>query len=132
MFHKRKGKVEVVLTARDQGKVWCLPKGIVEQGEGLKETALREVKEEAGVDGEIVEKIGDVKYWYSTKKNGELVRYFKVVHFYLMKYLGGDLEDHDWEVDEARWVPIDTAIEMASYQSEKDILKKTKERLKKK
>jgi 8-oxo-dGTP pyrophosphatase MutT (NUDIX family) len=115
---------EVILIARDGGRVWCLPKGLVEKGEGVRETALREVHEETGVRGEIVSKIGRVNYWYVGREGEEPVRIFKTVHFYLMRYLEGDVQQHDWEVEEARWFPVEEAIRRATYSGEREMLEK--------
>jgi 8-oxo-dGTP pyrophosphatase MutT (NUDIX family) len=120
----RKGNIayEVALTSRDNGKVWCLPKGLVDKGEKLEETALREVKEETGLAGRIIEKIDEVKYWYYSK--WEKVRVFKSVHFYLMECQGGNVEEHDFEVDEVRWFPLEEAVKLLSYKSEREIVAK--------
>ena len=115
---------EVILIAREKGNVWCLPKGLVEPGERVRETALREVREETGVRGEIVGKIGQVNYWYVGREGGEPVRIFKTVHFYLMRYLEGDVRRHDWEVEDARWFPLAEAIRRATYKGEREILEK--------
>ncbi len=117
---------EVVLIARSGGTVWCLPKGLVEQGEGVRGTALREVQEETGVRGEIVKKIGQVNYWYIGREEEKPVRFFKTVHFYLMRYLDGDVRRHDWEVEDARWFPIEEAIARATYKGEREILEKAR------
>jgi len=117
---------EVVLIARDGGKVWCLPKGLVEPGESVRETAQREVQEETGVRGEIIGKIGEVNYWYIGREGEEPVRFFKTVHFYLMRYLDGDVRHHDWEVEDARWFPLEEAIARATYKGEREILEKAR------
>ncbi len=99
------------------GKVLALPKGHIDPGESAAEAAQREVREEAGVAGELVEKLGDVKYWYS--RDGD--RVMKVVSFFLFRYRSGSVEDHDHEVDSAEWVPLDDAPRLLSYRGEKDM-----------
>jgi 8-oxo-dGTP pyrophosphatase MutT (NUDIX family) len=99
------------------GKVLALPKGHIDPGESAAEAAQREVREEAGVAGELVEKLGDVKYWYS--RDGD--RVMKVVSFFLFRYRSGSVEDHDHEVDSAEWVPLDEAPRLLSYRGEKDM-----------
>lgn len=126
MFRKRGRRIEIALCAHDGGKVWSLPKGLVEKGEELESTAQREVKEETGLDADIVAELEPIQYWYMSRREGELVRYFKRVHFYLMKYKSGRTEDHDWEVDEARWFPLDEAIKVLTYQSEREAVAKAK------
>lgn len=101
------------------GKVMALPKGNIDPGETPDQTARREVREEAGVDGEVVGKLGDVEYWY-VRRNG--TRVFKTVSFYLLRYLSGDVDDHDHEVDSAQWVPLDDAEELLQYKGEKQMV----------
>lgn len=125
IFRKRDDKIEVALVAVKDGKVWCLPKGLIEKGEDEKETAVREVMEETGLRGRIVDKIGDISYWYYIKDDG--ARCKKTVHFYLLEFLSGDTENHSWEVDRAEWFEIDEALRLLSYKGEREILKKAKE-----
>jgi 8-oxo-dGTP diphosphatase len=126
IFRKRKALIEVALISVKGGKVWGLPKGTAEKGENLARTAHREVKEETGLDGSILENLGHIEYFYTFKEGEELKRYFKIVYFFLMEYTGGDVKDHDHEVDECRWFPIDEAIEALKYKDEKEIVKKAK------
>jgi len=100
------------------GKVLALPKGNIDRGESPEEAARREVREEAGVDGEVVQKLGDVEYWY-VRRGG--TRVFKNVAFFLLRYLSGDVEDHDHEVDSAEWVPLDDAERLLQYKGEKQM-----------
>lgn len=131
VFKKENGEAFVVLVGVERkGKlVWALPKGLVEKGEKPEETALREVEEEAGVRGVLVDKIGDITYWYVDREEG--VRYHKIVHFYLFKFTEGSPENHDWEIKEARWFPIEQAIKVVEYQSERDIMLKAREMIEK-
>jgi 8-oxo-dGTP pyrophosphatase MutT (NUDIX family) len=116
------GVAEVVLIR--VGKRWCLPKGRVEQGEGLQETALREVREETGLEGKVVAKLKDITYWYMNKtRYRERVRIFKRVYFYLIRYLRGDVRRHDEEVDEASWLPIAEALKRLSYSTERETMR---------
>jgi 8-oxo-dGTP pyrophosphatase MutT (NUDIX family) len=104
---------------------WALPKGNLDPGERPEETALREVREETGVEGRLVEKLGDVKYTY-TRRDGE--RVFKIVSFYLMRAGRGRLGEIEErmrvEVDEARWLPLDEAPRLLSYGGEREMAKK--------
>jgi 8-oxo-dGTP pyrophosphatase MutT (NUDIX family) len=111
--------VVIVPTRRDaQGnRVLALPKGHVDPGETPDRTALREVREETGVDARIVEKLGDVRYFY--QREGK--RIFKRVTFYLLAYRGGSLEDHDDEVEHARWMALAEAAEALSYEGEREM-----------
>lgn len=124
IYRERGGGVEVALISVRGGSVWALPKGLVDKGETSEETALREVSEETGLKGGIIGRIGQISYWYFIKE--ENARCKKTVDFFLMKYLGGDTAQHDFEVEEARWFLLDEAIERTAYKSEKDMLKKAK------
>src|SRR6266498_1108178 len=97
---------------------WQLPKGIVDPGEDPKFTAVREVREEAGVETDLLELIETVEYWYQRVQYGKRIRYHKYVHFYLLSYKSGEVSDHDHEVAESRWVSFDEAIEMLAFKSE--------------
>ena len=104
-----------VVRVRDE--ILALPKGHPEEGESMKEAALREVREETGLTGEIEGKLGDVRYWYA--RGGE--RVFKVVSFYLLRYLSGRIADHDHEVEEALWIPLDEAPRRLAYGGEREM-----------
>ncbi|HSK71644.1 MAG TPA: NUDIX hydrolase [Pyrinomonadaceae bacterium] len=121
-FRQNGADFEIAIVSVKPSMRWQLPKGIVDEGETIEQTALREVREEAGIETEILEKIETVEYWYFGNKNGERVRFHKYVHFFLMKYLSGETENHDHEVAEARWVKIDEAIKMLAFKSEKAVI----------
>jgi 8-oxo-dGTP pyrophosphatase MutT (NUDIX family) len=104
--------------------VWALPKGLIDPGEGAQETALREVAEETGLEGEPVAKLGDVRYVYTW--DGE--RIFKVVSFFLVRYRRGRIDNvppaHRHEVEEARWLPLEEAPRLLAYKGEKEMAEK--------
>ena len=104
--------------------VWALPKGLVGEGEAPADTALREVTEETGVRGRLVEKLGDIRYVYTWK--GE--RVFKVVSFYLVRYsrgrLGDITEEFRHEVAQTRWLPLAEAPRLLSYRGEREMAAK--------
>jgi 8-oxo-dGTP pyrophosphatase MutT (NUDIX family) len=131
LFKSIRGR-PMVAAIRPQGKpegVWALPKGNLDPGEKPEETALREVFEETGVHGQLVEKLGDVKYTY-TRRDGE--RIFKIVSFYLLRAGRGrigDIEDRmRVEVAEARWLPLDEAPRLLAYGGEREMVKKARDR----
>ena len=99
---------------------WTFPKGLVGDGqkESMQEAALREVREEGGVAAEIKEDLGGAKIFF--KFGGENI--FKTLHYYLMEYVSGGPEEHDWEVKEALWVPLAEVKGLLSYRSDKEML----------
>jgi 8-oxo-dGTP pyrophosphatase MutT (NUDIX family) len=101
-----------------KGTVLALPKGHIEEGETGAQAAEREVREEAGIQGELVEKLGDVKYWYA--RGGE--RVFKVVSFFLFDYRSGSVRDYQREeVDGAEWVSLEDAPRLLAYKGEREM-----------
>ena len=114
----------VVAVIRPGGKpegTWALPKGLIGPGERAEVTALREVREETGVEATPVEKLGDVRYVYTWA--GE--RVFKVVSFYLIRYSAGRLGDvpteHAHEIAEVRWLPLEEAPLLLAYKGEREM-----------
>lgn len=126
-FRRVGSDYEVAIVAVNPSGRWQLPKGIVDEGETPETAALREVREEAGIEAEIVEKIETIEYWYFGANKGERVRFHKFVHFYLMKYVAGDVANHDHEVSESRWVSFDDAIRMLAFKNEKTVIEKVSE-----
>lgn len=118
------GVADVALISVGDPPRWQLPKGLVDAGETPEAAALREVREEAGIDARIVEKLEKVEYWYQATEAGSRIRYHKFVHFFLMLYLSGDVADHDQEVNEARWVEVRNALELIAFKSERAVLEK--------
>ncbi len=112
---------EVLLCGRTGDKLWCLPKGTPERGESMQQTALREVREETGVEVEPEGIVGDIRYWFSRPQEG--VRYYKTVRHYLFKPIGGDTSLHDHEFDDVRWFPVEEALRMLTYRNEGRILR---------
>jgi 8-oxo-dGTP pyrophosphatase MutT (NUDIX family) len=127
IFRRGQGGMEVVLVSVKGGEVWCLPKGLIDRGETPEETAVREVREESGLSGKIIEELGDITYWYYIK--GENVKCRKTVHFFLLEYVSGNTEQHDFEVDDSQWFPIDAALEKISFKGDRSILEKAKAKL---
>ena len=126
-FRKQDGRIDVALISVGEDNRWQLPKGLVDKGESTEDAAIREVREEAGIDTEIVTRIDTVEYWYFWKENGQRIRYHKFVYFYMLRYKSGDARDHDHEVNDARWVDIDDANKMLAFDNEKKIMEKAKE-----
>lgn len=126
VFRGEKDRIEVVIVSVGGQQRWQLPKGLVENGEKPEITAVREAREEAGVDGEVVQHLETIEYWYAGLDGGERVRFHKRVHFYLLRFLSGDTKDHDWEVNEARWVPIGDATSQLAFDNEQRVMEKAR------
>jgi 8-oxo-dGTP diphosphatase len=128
IFRRHGNDFEVALISVKGGKNWCLPKGLVDRGETPEVTAVREVKEESGLLGRIVDSLGEITYWYYIQ--GENAKCRKTVHFFLMEYESGSTSQHDFEVDGAEWLPIDAAIERISFKGDREILERARKKLK--
>jgi 8-oxo-dGTP pyrophosphatase MutT (NUDIX family) len=116
----RDGACVVIVPTRpaaDGSKVLALPKGHPEEGESPVDAALREVREEAGVDARLVEPLGDVRYWYT--RDGR--RIAKVVSFFLLAYVSGEVDDHDFEVERASWMALEDAARELTYAGEREM-----------
>ena len=120
-----KGLEVAIIKTSEEGR-WQLPKGIVDPGETPDQAALREVREEAGITCELIEPIDTIEYWFVGSYDGPKKRYHKKVSFFLMKYLSGDVADHDHEVSEARWVSFDDALKMLVFKNERDVVEKAR------
>ena len=116
------GKVNTVLCGRSDPLRWSLPKGTPDEGESLEETALREVREETGLEVAIEVPIGNINYWFVS--SNDRVHCNKTVHFYLMSCEGGSTEQHDPEFDEVRWFPSEEALKSLIYPNEAKVLDK--------
>jgi 8-oxo-dGTP pyrophosphatase MutT (NUDIX family) len=112
--------VVIVPVKRDAAgnKVLALPKGHPDGAETAEAAALREIREESGVRGEVVGKLGDVRYWYQRKGQ----RVFKLVTFFLVEYRSGDVADHDDEVEEACWMPLTKAARSLTFAGEREMV----------
>jgi 8-oxo-dGTP pyrophosphatase MutT (NUDIX family) len=120
-----RGDETVVIVPRKPGpegqRTLALPKGHPDDGETMEQAAAREVQEETGVEGELVARLGDVKYWYR-RKNGRPRP--KLVTFYLFEYRSGDIADHDHEVLEALWMPLEEARTALTFPGERQMVER--------
>lgn len=129
-YRTLEGPIEIALIKTASEGRWQLPKGIIDPGETPEIAALREVREEAGITCEIIAPLEVIEYWFAAAYDGgPKKRYHKKVHFYLMKFLSGNVENHDHEVSEARWVEINEASEMLAFDSEKSLIAIARNRL---
>ena len=113
------GSPEIALVGRAREQIWTLPKGTPIHGETREMTALREVREETGLEARIISEVGSIEYSFTRK--GRVVK--KQVFHYLMIAIGGSLEAHDHEYDEARWFSLEEALSKLSHDNEKDIVR---------
>ena len=125
---EQRDEVEVALAARRTRRgelAWGLAKGAIEPGETDEQAAVREVREETGLEARIESDLGEIRYFYVW----EGVRVRKRVHFFLMLATGGDVSLHDAEMEDVRWFPLRTAIKRAAYRGERDVIRRAAERL---
>jgi mutator protein MutT len=126
-YRKRGALTEIVLVQTSSEGRWQLPKGIVDPGETAEQAAIREVREEAGINCESLSELETIDYWY-VERHGKLPeRIHKTVHFYLMSYVSGEVADHDDEVREARWIEINGAFEILAFATERSVVKRALE-----
>jgi 8-oxo-dGTP pyrophosphatase MutT (NUDIX family) len=122
------GEVIVVVPVKrdaQRKRVLALPKGHLDRGENDEAAASREVAEETGVVAKLVDKLGDVEYTYERRGR----RRNKRVAFYLFEYRSGSLDDHDHEIEDARWMPLEEAVRELTYPGEREIVRRALSRL---
>jgi 8-oxo-dGTP pyrophosphatase MutT (NUDIX family) len=126
VFRRAEEGIEIVLVARVAERLWALPKGTPDPGETLEETALREVREETGLEVRIVDTVGQVEYWY-TAPDGDRVQ--KTVHYYLMEPTGGDTANHDHEFDLVEWRHLTEAERLLTHKNQLPMLHRAWEQI---
>lgn len=104
--------------------LWSLPKGHIEDGETVEQTAVREVKEETGISAQVLEPLGTIDYWFVAERR----RVHKTVHHFILESTGGELSDEDVEVTEVAWVPLADLETKLAYSDERKLVRKAKER----
>ena len=133
VFKKEEGELYILVSQHSQHKGWVFPKGLIGDsnkgekksasakgfGETKEEAAMREVEEETGAKAEIVKQISPVTYWYVWE--GEKRK--KTVYYFIMKFIGGDITKHDFEMSAVEWLPEDEVLERLTYKSDKDAFK---------
>jgi len=105
--------------------LWSLPKGHIEVGESAEQAAVREVAEETGIVGRIVDRLGTIDFWFMADGR----RVHKTVHHYLMRAEGGELSDDDVEVSAVAWVPLDELGATLAYEDERTLVARAPELL---
>ncbi|MDP3941308.1 MAG: NUDIX domain-containing protein [bacterium] len=125
VIRKENGKTEVLVCQHSQHHGWVFPKGLIgdtDKTEKKEVTAVREVKEECGVDAKIVKLLTPVTYWYQWE--GEKRK--KTVYYYLMDFTGGDITKHDEEMENVEWLPIEEIEKRLTYPSDKKVWEEAK------
>ncbi|GAA5157864.1 NUDIX hydrolase [Amycolatopsis dongchuanensis] len=120
------GRERAVLIGRldRHGKLlWSLPKGHIEDGETVEQTALREVKEETGISARVLCPLGTIDYWFVAERR----RVHKTVHHFLLEAVGGELSDEDVEVTEVAWVPVADLERWLAYTDERALVRRARE-----
>ncbi|HET6650295.1 MAG TPA: NUDIX hydrolase [Candidatus Limnocylindria bacterium] len=112
------GRVQIALVHRRAPVLWALPKGTPDAGETIEETALRETREETGLEVEIESRLQSIRYFFVRGTT----RFHKTVHFFLMRPIGGSLDAHDAEFDEVRWMDLSEALAIMSHATERSVV----------
>jgi ADP-ribose pyrophosphatase YjhB (NUDIX family) len=124
LIKPRREEAEGRAGQRPKEEVWALPKGGKDEEETPEVAALREVREETGLEAEIIAALEPITYWFVWAP--ERVRYKKTVHFFLMRATGGDISNHDNEVEEVRFFPLDEAADQVTYASERKLIEQAR------
>jgi len=127
VYKKEDDQIYILVTQHSAHHGWGFPKGLIDKDEDKKTTALREVNEEGGVQAKIITELPPTEYFYYFE--GEKIK--KKATYFLMEYVSGDIADHDWEMEDARWVPLVRVEEKLTFTSDKKVFKEAKKKLKK-
>ncbi len=114
---KRKDDILILVAQHSQHHSWVFPKGLIDKGEKKEETAIREVEEETGIKGKIIKPLSPIEFWYVLE--GEKIK--KRVYYFLMEAIGGDIANHDYEMENVEWLPQDEVEKRLTYESEKKV-----------
>jgi len=128
VYRREADGIDILLAARRTRRgelAWGLAKGGIEPDESVEDAAVREVREETGIDADIEVSLGETRYFYVWEDVG--VR--KTVHFFLMRATGGDVSEHDDEMEDVRWFPLERAMKRAAYRGEREVLARAAEHL---
>ena len=127
VFRKEQGVIEVLISQHSYHHGWVFPKGIIGDKDHLRDedkldTAVREVEEETGAKGKIVKELTPVTFWYQFE--GEKRK--KTVYYFIMEYVGGDITQHDHEMEDVIWLPLDQVLDKLTYKSDKNVFKEAR------
>lgn len=118
IYRLAEGRLEVALIATSGGARWGLPKGHVFEGETPADAARREIEEETGLSGEVLQPLETIEYWFRAGRT----RIHKFVDLFLLRYQHGEVVPQEAEVDDARWFELDAAVAIASFPREQAVL----------
>ena len=125
IVYKKNKVIEILVAQHSQHHGWVFPKGLIgdhKKGEGKEETAIREVKEETGISAKIIKELEPISYWYNFE--GEKIK--KTVYYFLMEYVSGDIKEHDFEMENVEWLPIDEVENRLTYGSDRKVWQQAK------
>ena len=130
IVHKKEEGIKILLAQHSGHHGWVFPKGLIGDKEENKyqtkeETAIREVKEETGIDGEIERQITPVTYWYVWEGDKRK----KTVYYFVMKHLGGDTNNRDHEMEKVEWIDYNSVLDRLTYPSDKKAWNEAKEHI---
>ena len=126
VYKKDNGQILWLVCKHSGYHKWVLPKGLIDEGEKAEETALREVEEECGIKTKIIAKIPEPEKYIYTMNN---VKIFKMVNYFLMEYMSGDIANHDWEMEAVEWLEFEEAVEKLNFHGAKKVLEKAQKLL---
>jgi 8-oxo-dGTP pyrophosphatase MutT (NUDIX family) len=118
VLRRERNDYDGLIIGRATPRIWSLPKGHIEPNETIENAALREVKEETGIEASIIVKLSDIRYWFYANK----LKHSKIVHFYLMRYVAGIPTPQIGEVDETLWAKLDDLPEMLTHVNERRLV----------
>ncbi|MEX2013165.1 MAG: NUDIX domain-containing protein [Candidatus Levyibacteriota bacterium] len=113
----QKDEILILVGQHSQHHGWVFPKGLIDQGEKKEETAVREVEEETGIKGKIIAPLKPIKFWYVWEKEKRK----KTVYYFLMEAIGGNIEEHDKEMENVEWLLQEEVEDRLTYKSEKEV-----------
>jgi 8-oxo-dGTP diphosphatase len=127
VLYRHEGERLEVVLIQTRADRWQIPKGAIEEGETREQAARREVREETGIDGEVLEHLETIEYWFTAGTRRQ--RRHKSVHLFLLKFLEGDTKDHDDESIDAKWFPLEEAARKLSFANERHALELARARI---
>ncbi|MEX0617210.1 MAG: NUDIX domain-containing protein [Candidatus Woykebacteria bacterium] len=122
VVRRENDQIYILVVQHSQHHGWVFPKGLIDPGETKEATALREVKEEGGVEAKIIKELSPTEYFYQLK--GDKIK--KKVTYFLMAYVSGNIEYHDWEMENAEWLPVGKVEERLSFKTDKKVFQEAK------